>query len=79
MGQVMQSLPVDIHIARLIVLGHCFGVLLDAVIIGKLPYSQNQVAKLFQRDFQRSLLPAIANITILVTYIVDQYTIYNSG
>lgn len=35
MGRVMANLPVDVRIARLIVLGYCFGILEDCIIIGK--------------------------------------------
>lgn len=34
-GKVMANLPVDVRAARLIVLGYCFGVLEDCIIIGK--------------------------------------------
>ena len=35
MGHVMAKLPVDIHIAKLIVLGHVFSVLEECIIMGK--------------------------------------------
>lgn len=34
-GRVMADLPVDIKIARFIVLGHCFGVLEECLVIGE--------------------------------------------
>lgn len=33
-GHVMASLPVDIHVAKLVVLGYCFSVLSECIIIG---------------------------------------------
>jgi hypothetical protein len=36
MGHVMSKLPVDIQIAKLILLGHIFSVLEECVIMGKL-------------------------------------------
>lgn len=35
MGRVMANLPVDVRVSRLIVLGFCFGVLEECVIMGK--------------------------------------------
>jgi ATP-dependent RNA helicase TDRD9 len=35
MGRVMASLPVDIHIAKMILLGHIFSVLEECVIMGE--------------------------------------------
>lgn len=38
-GRIMADLPVDIKIARFIVLGHCFGVLEECLVIGEcIPY-----------------------------------------
>lgn len=34
-GRVMASLPLDIYITKLILLGHTFDVLEDAIIMGK--------------------------------------------
>lgn len=34
MGHVMAKLPIDFRLGRLIVLGHCFGVVDDAIVIG---------------------------------------------
>lgn len=34
-GRVMAALPVNIHIAKLVVLGYCFSVLPECIIIGK--------------------------------------------
>jgi len=36
MGQVMTDLPIPQQCTRLIMLGHCFGVMNEAVVIGKL-------------------------------------------
>lgn len=35
-GHIMAALPVDIHVAKLIVLGYCFSVLSESIIIGKI-------------------------------------------
>ena len=35
MGQVLASLPVDVKVGKLLVLGHIFGCLEECVIIGK--------------------------------------------
>lgn len=35
-GRIMANLPVDVRIAKLIILGYCFSVLDDCIIIGKL-------------------------------------------
>ena len=35
MGHVLSSLPVDIKVGKLLVLGHIFGCLEECVIIGK--------------------------------------------
>lgn len=34
-GQVMSSMPLDIHITKLILLGHIFDVLEEAIIMGE--------------------------------------------
>lgn len=34
-GKVIASLPMDVHLGKLIVLGHVFGCLEDCIIIGK--------------------------------------------
>jgi hypothetical protein len=35
MGRVMAALPVDIHIAKMILLGHIFSILEDCIIMGE--------------------------------------------
>lgn len=34
MGRIMASLPIDIHLSKLIVLGHIFSCLEDCIIMG---------------------------------------------
>lgn len=34
MGRIMAHLPLDIHISKLIMLGHVFGILRDAIVLG---------------------------------------------
>lgn len=34
-GHVMAALPVNVHVAKLVVFGHCFSVLSECIIIGK--------------------------------------------
>lgn len=34
MGRIMASLPIDVKIARLIILGYCFSILEETIIIG---------------------------------------------
>ena len=34
-GEILASLPVDIKVGKLLVLGHVFGILEDCLIIGK--------------------------------------------
>lgn len=50
LGRVMGSLPLSIYISKLIVLGHIFGVLQDAIIIG----ATMSVKDMFNLKFQQS-------------------------
>lgn len=34
-GRVLAQLPVDIHLGKLIILGHVFGCIEEAIIVGK--------------------------------------------
>lgn len=51
-GRVMADLPVDIKIARFIVLGHCFGVLEECLVIGEcIPHESFPIPFIFH-DFR---------------------------
>jgi hypothetical protein len=43
LGRIMAQLPVDIHISKMIALGHVFGVLEDCIIMGEFPATFNKV------------------------------------
>ncbi|KAK0080680.1 hypothetical protein PV325_013516 [Microctonus aethiopoides] len=51
LGRVMSQLPIDIHITKMIVLGHVFSVLREAIIIG----ASMSVKNMFSMPFQRKL------------------------
>ncbi|XP_067013969.2 probable ATP-dependent RNA helicase spindle-E [Anabrus simplex] len=51
MGRVMAKLPVDIHVAKLIVLGHVFSVLEECVIMG----AAMSLKSMFSARFQKRL------------------------
>jgi ATP-dependent RNA helicase TDRD9 len=40
LGRVVGEMPCDIRIGKLLVLGHVFGVLEEAIVIGALRYSR---------------------------------------
>lgn len=42
LGRVMSNLPIDVRISRLILLGHCFGLLDDCIIMGKILQNKNR-------------------------------------
>lgn len=48
LGRVMAALPLEIHVSKLIILGHLFGVLQDAIIIA----ASMTVKDIFNIDFQ---------------------------
>ncbi|KAG7200201.1 hypothetical protein KM043_000633 [Ampulex compressa] len=52
LGRIMANLPMDIRIAKLIMLGHVFSVLRDAIIIG----ASMVVKEMFCNPFQQKLL-----------------------
>ena len=52
LGTVMGSLPVDVHITKLIVLGHVFSVLREALIIGASMAVKNMFSAPFQMKLQ---------------------------
>ncbi|XP_053984134.1 probable ATP-dependent RNA helicase spindle-E [Hylaeus volcanicus] len=52
LGRVMASLPLDIHLTKLIMLGHVFSVLKDTIIIA----SSLAVKDMFSNSFQKKLL-----------------------
>ncbi|XP_008556380.3 probable ATP-dependent RNA helicase spindle-E [Microplitis demolitor] len=51
LGRIMASLPMDIHIGKMIVLGHLFSVLREAIIIG----ASMAVKNMFSSPFQLKL------------------------
>ncbi|XP_012273782.1 probable ATP-dependent RNA helicase spindle-E [Orussus abietinus] len=51
LGKVMAHLPLDIHVSKLIILGHVFSVLRDTIIIG----ASMSVKSMFSTPFQNKL------------------------
>ncbi|XP_066585489.1 probable ATP-dependent RNA helicase spindle-E [Prorops nasuta] len=52
LGRIMANLPLDIKVAKMIVLGHVFSVLRDSIIIG----ASMAVRNMFDNPFQKKLL-----------------------
>lgn len=59
LGRVMAALPVDIHITKLIMLGHMFSVLRPAIIMG----ASMAVKNVFSSRFQQKLRTYAAKLT----------------
>ncbi|KAG8222127.1 hypothetical protein J437_LFUL002124 [Ladona fulva] len=59
MGRVMARLPVDIHISKLIVLGHVFNVLNECVIMG----AAMSTKSVFSTPFQERLKAYVSKLT----------------
>ncbi|XP_044009648.1 probable ATP-dependent RNA helicase spindle-E [Aphidius gifuensis] len=51
LGKIMAELPVDVHITKLIMLGHVFSVLQDAIVMG----ASMSVKNMFSSHFQKKI------------------------